>query len=101
MIFHVWRPWSKSFAATNGYRRQRRKRGWGEFPSKRVTQELPRMLAAITGNACEHGDHPAPAGKRFCSYECETCECSSLIWGCDGLCNRLRASPSGDEGGKG
>lgn len=25
-------------------------------------------------NVCEHGDHPAPAGRRFCSFECEACE---------------------------
>lgn len=25
-------------------------------------------------NTCEHGDHPAPAGKRFCSDACRACE---------------------------
>lgn len=25
-------------------------------------------------NVCEHGDHPAPEGKRFCSPECAECE---------------------------
>jgi hypothetical protein len=25
-------------------------------------------------NCCEHGDHPAPEGKRFCSKECAKCE---------------------------
>ena len=25
-------------------------------------------------NVCEHGDHPAPPGKRFCSDACKKCE---------------------------
>lgn len=25
-------------------------------------------------NVCEHGDHEAPDGKRFCSDECLQCE---------------------------
>lgn len=47
-------------------------------------------------NTCEHGDHPAPPGKRFCSYACETCEHNMFGRndenGCNGLCERLRAS---------
>jgi hypothetical protein len=42
-------------------------------------------------NVCEHADHPAPHGKRFCSYACETCEINSFgRFGCDGLCERIR-----------
>jgi hypothetical protein len=25
-------------------------------------------------NVCEHGDHPAPPGRRFCSQACQDCE---------------------------
>lgn len=25
-------------------------------------------------NCCEHGDHPAPDGKRFCCRHCAECE---------------------------
>jgi hypothetical protein len=41
-------------------------------------------------NTCEHGDHPAPDGKRFCSYACLRCEHSAAEQGCDGTCHRLR-----------
>lgn len=40
-------------------------------------------------NTCEHGDHSAPAGQRFCSAECERCESESDDpddEGCSGLC---------------
>lgn len=43
-------------------------------------------------NVCEHGDHAAPAGKRFCSVACETCEHDTFgrfDEGCSGLCGRL------------
>lgn len=36
-------------------------------------------------NCCEHGDHVAPAGKRFCSEACLKCEHESEN-GCDGYC---------------
>lgn len=34
------------------------------------------MTRALIPDAgcCEHGDHPAPAGRRFCSPECARCE---------------------------
>ncbi len=42
-------------------------------------------------NCCEHGDHPAPVGHRFCSMACAQCEnTSSGPTGCDGICFRLR-----------
>lgn len=44
-------------------------------------------------NTCEHGDHPAPEGKRFCSTACARCEHESEDeeTGCDGICLRSRA----------
>lgn len=36
-------------------------------------------------NCCEHGDHLAMPGMRFCSPECMACESESLN-GCDGMC---------------
>jgi hypothetical protein len=32
-------------------------------------------------NCCEHGDHPAPDGQRFCSEECANCEIGRGICG--------------------
>jgi hypothetical protein len=38
-------------------------------------------------NVCEHGDHEAPPGKRFCSEACIACEHESTGEnGCDGIC---------------
>lgn len=28
----------------------------------------------VGANCCEHGDHPAPDGKRFCSEACALCD---------------------------
>lgn len=42
-------------------------------------------------NVCEHGDHEAPEGKRFCSPECEACEHNGeaeAVDGCANLCGR-------------
>lgn len=46
-----------------------------------------------TTNTCEHGDHPAPPLRRFCSKECQTCEetdqptnADGTSEGCAGLC---------------
>lgn len=33
-------------------------------------------------NVCEHGDHPAPAGMRYCSRDCEKCD-TTLGHACD------------------
>jgi len=41
-------------------------------------------MADLT-NCCEHGDHLAPEGKRFCSDSCRQCEISGDE-GCIGLC---------------
>ncbi|MBZ4371498.1 hypothetical protein [Corallococcus sp. AS-1-6] len=42
-------------------------------------------------NTCEHGDHAAPAGQRFCSLACQRCEAESINpddEGCSGVCGR-------------
>lgn len=46
------------------------------------------MLAGpLEPKVCEHGDHPAPDGRRFCSEACACCEHESIgINGCDGIC---------------
>lgn len=44
-------------------------------------------------NCCEHGDHPAPPGKRFCSLSCAKCErteCDESL-DCAGRCHEVRA----------
>jgi hypothetical protein len=39
-------------------------------------------------NVCEHGDHPAPEGQRFCSPECQRCEGADQDGDeCAGLCH--------------
>ena len=40
--------------------------------------------------ACEHGDHPCPEGRIFCSIACEACELADCPAGeeCAGVCNR-------------
>jgi SOS-response transcriptional repressor LexA len=40
-------------------------------------------------NVCEHGDHAAPTGKRFCSRACEECELTdhdAAVHECAGIC---------------
>ena len=45
---------------------------------------------ADCANCCEHGDHPAPYGKRFCSIACQICDgYESGKLGCAGLCKTL------------
>ena len=38
-------------------------------------------------NVCEHGDHPAPAGKRYCSLDCERCDAFEIS---EFVCDRCR-----------
>lgn len=41
-------------------------------------------------NVCEHGDHPAPVGERFCSRACQRCEAMDAdfsIATCAGICH--------------
>ncbi len=50
---------------------------------------LPQPREGGVQNICEHGDHPAPAGKRFCSRSCAMCELSehdATTTECAGLC---------------
>jgi hypothetical protein len=43
-------------------------------------------------NVCEHGDHPAPEGRRFCSRACQECEGMDVVSDdCAGVCH---ATPS-------
>jgi len=45
----------------------------------------------VAVNVCEHGDHAAPEGRRFCSRACEECEHAEggdPDSGCAGLCGR-------------
>lgn len=47
-------------------------------------------------NGCEHGDHPAPEGQRFCSRECEECEHTdhdAEHADCAGICLRKVDAP--------
>lgn len=41
-------------------------------------------------NVCEHGDHVAPPGRRFCSPECARCELAECDDAdeCAGICLR-------------
>lgn len=52
--------------------------------------KFPKVPDAPMPNVCEHGDHPAPAGKRFCSEACCTCDGTDAPEGdlCAGVCGR-------------
>lgn len=43
-------------------------------------------------NVCEHGDHPAPEGQRFCSKACQECEGTDAPDDaeCAGICDPVR-----------
>jgi hypothetical protein len=42
---------------------------------KAVSQQIEKSIYNSQEiNCCEHGDHPAPDGQRFCSDECLKCE---------------------------
>lgn len=57
---------------------------------RRERDELGRPIRGTSENCCEHGDHPAPPGKRFCSYACQTCEghTGPFSGECAGLCGQ-------------
>lgn len=40
---------------------------------------------------CEHGDHPAPVGARYCSSDCCECDATTPTHGytCAGLCGEM------------
>jgi len=46
-------------------------------------------LDADAANVCEHGDHPAPEGQRFCSKACQRCEAADAPEDeeCAGICD--------------
>ncbi len=55
------------------------------------------VLTVPTTNVCEHGDHAAPGGQRFCSKACEACEravCDHSQRACAGVCGRQQQGPS-------
>lgn len=48
----------------------------------------------LTTNTCEHGDHAAPEGRRFCSDACAACEHTdhdAENVECAGLCGKTNA----------
>lgn len=52
---------------------------------------------AEASNTCEHGDHPAPPNKRFCSDVCAACELAEHPGGkaeCAGICSA--SAPPGE-----
>jgi hypothetical protein len=55
-------------------------------------------------NVCEHGDHAAPPGQRFCSPDCQACESADhgADEECAGLCELARdfTDPRGGECGE-
>ena len=62
--------------------RQRHVDAHATLPEKRQVQ--------VEENCCEHGDHPAPAGLRFCSSACARCEVADHdgTKECAGICKR-------------
>lgn len=58
------------------------------WPTPKKTSELLAIATDVeAANVCEHGDHPAPEGKRFCSPSCESCEHEdSGDFACAGIC---------------
>lgn len=62
-----------------------------------MTKALHPAALPDAKGVCEHGDHPAPRGARFCSEACASCERDSEIEGCDGIClTLLPARPARD-----
>ena len=61
------------------------------------TEHLKSICPDGGENVCEHGDHPAPDGKRFCSDECRRCEHESEDeeTGCDGICEKKDRAKKG------
>jgi hypothetical protein len=91
----TWAPWWRAQARAIHHVAMLR------APSPKGALYLARELAfadkldARAENVCEHGDHPAPDGKRFCSKACEACEHESVSDdGCDGICARSDTSQS-------
>lgn len=69
----------------------------GEVAKRLPKPRAPRRLdaEAQSANVCEHGDHPAPAGRRFCSRACAECELAehdASRGECAGLCGAGEAA---------
>lgn len=65
------------------------RRGLGDGPKvARPRRPAPKLSEPIDGvGCCEHGDHPCPPNRRFCSAACARCEHESVGEnGCDGIC---------------
>lgn len=61
----------------------------------------PRRPNVGDANVCEHGDHPAPEGKRFCSRACAECERADFddtTDCCAGLCGLDDETPTEETG---
>lgn len=56
-----------------------------------------RQVPTVEENCCEHGDHPAPPGLRFCSGACARCELADHdgTMECAGICRRSSEGPRG------
>lgn len=70
-----------------------------------VTEAPAKLPPFADENTCEHGDHPAPPGRRFCSRSCADCEQADAPDGeeCAGLClDSAQPSPgaASTEGGR-
>lgn len=69
------------------------------FSERRTKPTTPPPTAE---NVCEHGDHPAPAGQRYCSPGCQECdgtECGEEVE-CAGVCRAVptpRPTHDGDK----
>lgn len=61
---------------------------------------ITRWSARPDGGACEHGDHPAPAGSIFCSEACKACESADFdasVSCCAGICGFPNTLDGGEE----
>jgi hypothetical protein len=62
----------------------------GEWVKEKVSERMRDAEDDESENVCEHGDHRAPEGKRFCSEACARCELADAPDGaeCAGICLR-------------
>jgi len=56
--------------------------------AERAERALTDATESEATNVCEHGDHPAPEGQRFCSRACQECEAADAPdnMECAGIC---------------
>lgn len=56
-----------------------------------ASRQSPEKQQYLLAGVCEHGDHPAPEGERFCSNACRECEHAEPLDGftCAGICGSL------------